>query len=431
MTISLRDQACIWHPLTQHQTASMPLPIVRGEGAYLIDESGKRYLDLISSWWVNLHGHSHPEIAKAIYDQAMTLEQVIFAGFTHEPAVMLAEELLKLLNNNFSKIFYSDNGSTAVEVALKMAYQYWHNQGEKKRRRFIAFERGYHGDTFGAMAVGKTSGYFAKFSELLFTVDMFPYPATWLRDNTILEKEQAVLNQLTDYLQKNAKEVAALIIEPLVQGAGGMQMCRPQFLPKLEQLMREYGVLIIYDEVMTGFGRTGDVFACLKANTKPDIICLSKGLTGGFLPLSVTACQEHIYQAFLGDNFDSALAHSHSFTANPLGCAAALASIKLLKSSEIINKINKISEIHSEILSSISAVDKPRYCGTIAAFDLKLTAKYGSLASQNIRELFLKRGLLIRPLGNVVYILPPYCVSEAELRQAYNVILEEIEGVTA
>ncbi len=431
MTLALRDQTLIWHPFTQQQIAALPIPITRGDGAYLIDQEGKRYLDLISSWWVNLHGHAHPAIAEAIYEQALQLEHVIFAGFTHAPAVNLAEELLQILPNHFKKVFYSDNGSTAVEVALKMAYQYWRNLGEKSRTRFIAFENGYHGDTVGAMSLGKKIGFFSHFDDLLFAVDMFPYPTTWLQDETISIKEQRVLSQLTDYLEKHARETAALIIEPLIQGSSGMQMCRPEFLQQLEKLMRQYGVLVIYDEVMTGFGRTGEYFACLKANTKPDIICLAKGLTGGFLPLAVTVCEERIYQAFLGDNFDRALAHGHSFTANPLGCAAALASLKLLKNTETRARIQKISAVHKEILPTLSGIERPRSCGTIAAFDLKTSINYGSGLSNKLRERFLQKGLLIRPLGNIIYFLPPYCVSESELRDSYDIVINEITGVTA
>jgi len=434
MTISKRDQAAIWHPFTQHQTTGYPMPIARGEGAYLVAQDGKRYLDLISSWWVNILGHARKEIAEAIYQQALTLEHVIFAGFTHEPAVQLAETLLQLLGGHFSKVFYSDNGSTAIEIALKMAYQYWYNQGEKQRKRFIAFECAYHGDTFGAMAVGKSSGFYTPFEDLLFTVDSFAYPATWLNDPEIEQKEKIILEKLSQHLEKYGKETAAMIIEPLVQGAGGMRMCRPEFLQKLQAVLAPYGVLTIYDEVMTGFHRTGTLFACHKAKTNPDIICLAKGLTGGFLPLAATICQEKIYQAFLGATFAKALAHGHSFTANPLGCAAALASLQLLQSSEIKAQIAKIEAIHSHMLPKLHThipVQHMRYCGTIAAFDLQSNSAYGSQLSQELRGRFLEKGLLVRPLGNVIYFMPPYCVKEQELQQAYHLVIEAIQGVTA
>lgn len=430
MSLAMRDNAVIWHPLTQHQITPPPLPIVKGEGAYLIDQLGNRYLDLVSSWWVNIHGHAQPDIAKAIYEQALKIEQVIFAGFTHEPAVCLAEELLKLLPQHFTKIFYSDNGSTAIEVAIKMAYQYWRNQGETKRSRFIAFNNGYHGDTFGAMALSRESYYFKQFTDLMFAVDMFDYPATWVGDKNVEEKEQAVLSQLAVYLDQFAKETVAVVIEPLIQGSGGMHMCRPAFLQQLTALFKSHHILIIYDEIMTGFGRTGELFACLKSNTVPDIICLSKGLTGGFLPLSVTACREDIYQAFLGDDFTRALGHSHSYTANPLGCAAALASLQLLQDPKTKSQIKYIEQIHIEELQKLAInpyIEKTRSCGTIAAFDLALTADYGSQTSVNLRTNFLKHGLLIRPISNTIYLLPPYCISPDDLRCTYTIIKNEIE----
>jgi adenosylmethionine-8-amino-7-oxononanoate aminotransferase len=432
MTLAARDEAVIWHPLTQHQITPPPLPIVQGEGAYLIDHLGKRYLDLISSWWVTLHGHAQPAIAQAIYAQALKIEQVIFAGFTHEPAVCLAEELLAVLPANFNKIFYSDNGSTAVEVALKMAYQYWRNQGDTQRLRFIAFNNGYHGDTFGAMAMSRESFYFKQFSDLLFAVDMFDYPATWQEDGKAAAKEQQVLTQLTAHLAKHAKVTAAVIIEPLVQAAGGMNMCRPEFLQQLMALVKSYDVLLIYDEIMTGFYRTGALFAAAKSNTSADIICLSKGLTGGFLPLAVTACSESIYQAFLGCDYTKALGHSHSYTANPLGCAAALASLKLLNNAATQAQVKMIEQIHGEELLGMSdnpQIEKIRYCGTIAAFDLACSVDYGSQTSIRLREGFLKQGLLIRPIANVIYLVPPYCITESDLRQAYAIIHQVIRGV--
>lgn len=431
MNLAERDQSIIWHPFTQHYQSAIPIPIVRGEGAYLFDEKGNALLDLISSWWVNLHGHSHPEIAKAIYDQALTLEHVIFSNFTHEPAVLLADQILKLLPNHFKKVFYSDNGSTSVEIALKMAYQFWQNQGQIKKRRFLAFKNAYHGDTVGAMSVGKGSGFYSRFEDLFFPVDLFSYPETWINDSEIETKEQEVLLQLEQHLDQHREEIAALIIEPLIQGASGMRMCRPEFLQKMENLLKSYDILIIYDEVMTGFGRTGAYFSCLKAATAPDIICLSKGLSGGFLPLAMTVCTDKVYQAFLGDDFSTALAHGHSFTANPLGCAAGLASLKLLLDANTQQQISRIESVHSTNLSKLNPkrISHRRYCGTIAAFDLKFIDGYGSKNSIELRNRFLKRGLLIRPLGNVIYLLPPYCITENELINVYNVIAEEIEAL--
>jgi adenosylmethionine-8-amino-7-oxononanoate aminotransferase len=432
MTLQSRDQAILWHPYTQHHTSLPPIAISRAKGIYLITEDNKKYMDLISSWWVNIHGHCHPEIAKTIYEQAMTLEQVIFAGFTHEPAVVLAENILRILPSGFNRVFYSDNGSTAVEVALKMAYQYWRNQGEGQRHRFIAFENGYHGDTFGAMSVGKRSGFFSHFLELLFAVDTFAYPATWIGDELVKQKEQTVLNKLAEYLQKYSAEVAALIIEPLVQGASGMHMCTPRFMREIEKLVRSHGILIIYDEAMTGFGRTGKYFACTTAQTTPDIICLAKSISGGFLPLAMTVCSEKIYAAFLDNSPTKMLTHGHSFMANPLGCAAGIASLKLLEDEKVQSQIKMIQETHTKNLLAIAElelIEKPRLCGTISAFNFKVEAQYGSQESIKLQQRFLNNGLLLRPLGNAIYLLPPYCITQEELSSAYNVIIQEIQGV--
>jgi len=434
MNLANRDSQAIWHPYTQHQITNHPLPMTKGKGAYLYDVNNKKYLDLISSWWVNLHGHSHPDIAKAIYEQALELEHVIFSGFTHEPAVKLAENILKLLPSHFKKLFYSDNGSTAVEVALKIAFQYWRNQGDFNRHRFIAFDQGYHGDTFGAMAMGKKSGFFSQFESLLFHVDTFPYPATFINDETAENKEALILEKMEHHLQKFGKETAAIILEPLVQGAGGMRMCTSRFLKSLQELMHQHHVLIIFDEVMTGFGRTGDFFACLKSKTQPDMICLSKGITGGFLPLAVTACSDNIYSTFLGKDFSQALAHGHSFTANPLGCAAALTSLDLLQQQNTLDQMKMIENLHHQNLKELAKLDNvmnTRYCGTIAAFNLRTNMQYGSDASIHLRNRFLEAGLLIRPLGNTIYFLPPYCITESELRHAYEIVINEIQGVLA
>jgi adenosylmethionine-8-amino-7-oxononanoate aminotransferase len=429
-TLLQRDQKTIWHPFTQHQTSPLPLPVARGEGAYLFDTEGKAYLDLISSWWVNIHGHAHPLIARAIYEQALQLEHVMFAGFTHEPAVALAEKLLALLPAGFSKVFYSDNGATSVEIALKMAYQYWRNRGEKQRRRFLAFSGAYHGDTFGAMAVGQSSKFYKPFADLLFAVDFAPYPVTWQGDKDVAEKEKTALAFIEDYLKQQGKEVAAVIIEPLIQAANGMQICRPEFLSALDVLLRSHGILIIYDEVMTGFGRTGVNFACEKAQTKPDLICLSKGITGGFLPLAATICQEAIYEAFLSEDIDRALIHGHSYTGNPLGCAAGLASLELLQNETTQQQIRYIEASHGELsrrLQALEGVEKVRTCGTLLAFDVRTQVGYGSLLSQNWRAIFMERGLLIRPLGRVIYLLPPYCITKEDLQRAYRDILAVLE----
>jgi adenosylmethionine-8-amino-7-oxononanoate aminotransferase len=293
------------------KTAEPPYFVKRGEGVYLELEDGSRVVDCISSWWVNIHGHAHPVIARAIYEQALTLEQVIFAGFTHAPAEQLAKRLLEHLPAELTSIFYSDNGSTAVEVALKMSYQYWRNRGEVTRRRFIGFEGGYHGDTLGAMSLGRGATFWRTFQDIMCQVDVIPFPGTCDGDDQVCAKEERSLKTLRELLTADPTGYAAICIEPLVQGAGGMKVCRPEFLQALVRTAREFGVLVIFDEVMTGFGRTGDWFASKKSATCPDIICISKGITGGFLPLAVTACKKPIFEAFLSDDPAKAFFQGH------------------------------------------------------------------------------------------------------------------------
>ncbi|NUB10833.1 adenosylmethionine--8-amino-7-oxononanoate transaminase [Azospirillum sp. Vi22] len=423
-TVSL-DQRHVWHPFTQAQTAPEPLAVTHGKGASLFTEDGREILDLISSWWVNLHGHAHPAVAGAIAEQAHRLEQVIFADFTHSPAARLAARLAEVLPGGLGRVFYSDNGSTAVEVALKLAWQYWRNKGEGQRRRFLAFEGSYHGDTFGAMAAGVGSGFYAPFQELLFAVDRMPYPATWDGDPEVEAKETAALDWLDRWLATNGAELVAVIIEPLVQGASGMRFCRPEFLRAMAARVRAAGGLVIFDEVMTGFGRTGALFASQKAGVAPDLICLSKGLTGGFLPLSVTACGASIYEAFLGAGFDRAFAHGHSFTANPLGCAAALASLELTTSAETTANLARIETRHRAAIADLSGhpkLSRGRVMGTIAAIEVTDAQGYTAAVGQTLKRFFLERGLLLRPLGPVIYLLPPYCVTDGQLDRAYAAI---------
>ncbi|MDX5496657.1 MAG: adenosylmethionine--8-amino-7-oxononanoate transaminase [Wolbachia endosymbiont of Nomada fabriciana] len=418
MNLSERDRKIIWHPFTQEKVAKFPIAIKKAHGSYLYDENNKPYLDLISSWWVNLHGHAHPKIAQAIYEQSMTLEHVIFAGFTHEPAVTLCEKLKTLLPDKLSRFFFSDNGSTTVEVALKMAYQYWWNQGNRERTTFLSFEGGYHGDTFGAMSVGVKSGFHDAFSNLLFSVLTVPFPETWDEDEKIENKEEHSLKVLEGHLRAGSRKIAALILEPLVQGASGMRMCCPEFVRKVVNLVRQHGILIICDEVMTGFGRTGTYFALEQTQIVPDFLCISKGLTGGFLPLALTITTEEVYSAFLSEHFTKAFAHGHSYTANPLGCAAAIASLDLLVKHDTMESIKRIHSIHKKELANLSEacknVERARVTGTIAAFDVH--------DAQTLKIKFLEQGLLIRPLGNSVYLLPPYSISTFELEEAYNKI---------
>jgi adenosylmethionine---8-amino-7-oxononanoate aminotransferase len=421
----------IWYPFTQAKTALPPLKVKSAQGIWLELEDGHQIMDCISSWWVNIHGHAHPKIAEAIYQQAQQLEHVIFAGFTHDPAEQLAEALIAKLPTGFSRVFFSDNGSTAVEVALKMAYQYWMNQNQK-RQTFIAFEGAYHGDTMGSMSVGARSMFSDVFRPLLFDVEYLPFPETYIEDPLIDEQEESILNQLRHKLSQNPDQYAAIIIEPLVQGAGGMRMCRPTFIQKLSEIASEFNTLLIFDEVMVGFGRTGDWFACLKANVTPDIICLSKGLTGGTLPLSVTVCSEEIYDAFYSDDPLKALYHGHSYTANPLGCAAALASLELMVENESsFQNMEQLHWQHMQNLMDHPKLEKLRIMGTIAAMDIITPDQSGYLnqISLKIRQAAIAHSLLLRPLGNVLYLLPPYCITPDELAFAYQGITAILETV--
>ena len=427
------DKRHVWHPFTQARIAPDPIPIRSARGAVLYAEDGKEYLDLVSSWWVTLHGHAHPKITAAIAEQAARLEQVMFAEFTHEPAVELVRRLAGLLPGDLDRGFFSDDGSTAVEVALKLAHQYWQNKGEPGRKRYLALEGGYHGDTFGAMSAASNSGFFAPWRDLLFDVTALPFPETWDADNSAGEREQAALAALDEELSAHGTETAALIIEPLVQGAAGMRMCRPEFLKALGMRLGRSGVLLIFDEVMTGFGRTGELFACLKAGVTPDIICLSKGLTGGFLPLSLTVCRNPIFDAFLGPSFDEAFTHGHSFTGNPLGCAAALASLDLLLEDETRERMAGIEALHRERMAAIpdhARIEKRRVSGTIAALDIRCDDPgYKAAVGPKLKAYFMERGLLIRPLGNVIYLIPPLCITDDELHRAYDAIEAAVEEV--
>lgn len=422
--LSTRDKKIIWHPFSQEKTVGLPLSIQSGKGAYLVDFENKSYLDLISSWWVNLHGHAHPAVAQAIYEQALKLEHVIFSKITHEPAVVLCEQLQAILPPALSRFFFSDNGSTAVESALKMAYQYWHNLG-KTKNKFACFEGGYHGDTLGAMSVGKNSGYHDVFKPLLFEVITLPYPDTWIEDLSIEQREQAAYKLIQDTLTIHHQDIAALILEPLVQGASGMRMCRPVFLNKVIQLVKSFNILIIFDEVMTGFGRTGTSFALdqLESASMPDILCVAKGLTGGFLPLALTISTQKIYEAFLDDKLSKAFLHGHSYTANPLGCAAGIASLALLLSPETQLGIKNIAQAHQEglkLIQNLDFVTKIRQRGTISAFDVP-----ENLVKPVVTHL-LNQGYFMRPLGNTLYMLPPYCVTAIEINGAYQTLKQAL-----
>ena len=415
----------LWHPTTQVARSEPPLRAVRGEGALLELDDGRRLIDGISSWWVTLHGHAEPSIAAAVAHQARTLEQVIFANFRHPTAEVLAERLSAL--SGLERLFFSDNGSTAVEVAIKIAWQWWHNQGIS-RPQLIAFEGAYHGDTFGAMAVGERSLFSAPFAPLLFDVARVPWPATWWGDGEVEAREAAALARLEELL---TLPTAAVILEPLMQGASGMAMVRPAFLRQVEQRVRAAGALLIADEVLTGFGRCGELFACQRAGIRPDLMALSKGLTGGFLPMGVTLASEAIYGGFIGEEPGLTLFHGHSFTANPLGCAAALASLDLLEAHpERHRGMEARHRPHLEALAGHRHGVHPRLLGSIAAFDLAVeNPGYLNPVGRQLQKLAMEQGVFLRPLGNVVYLLPPLCIDDDQLAHCYAVITRALEQI--
>ncbi len=414
----------MWHPYTQMQTAPLAIPIIKGEGSWLLAEDGTRYLDGISSWWTNLHGHAHPHIAARVSEQLRTLEHVLFAGFTHPPAVELAEQLLAILPPNQARVFYSDNGSTAVEVALKMVLQYFHNLGQPERRTFICFQNSYHGDTFGAMAVSGRGAFTQPFWPLLFDVEFLDVP--------VPGHEAQALAQLDALLQR--PDVAGFIFEPLVLGTAGMVMYEPEVLSEMLRRCHRQGVLCIADEVMTGFGRTGPLFASELLTEQPDIMCFSKGLTGGTLAMGLTTCAASIYAAFLSDDKMRALFHGHSYTANPVACAAALASLELTRADDCTQQRQRIAIAHATFRQEIegqAGVRAVRHRGTILAveYDPGEGTSYFSRLRDAFYQLALDHHVVLRPLGNVVYLLPPYCTSNEELALLYAVLRQMRELV--
>lgn len=417
------DKLNIWHPFTPLEGAPDPVLIDRAEGIYLHTSDGRKIIDAISSWWVNLHGHAHPIIAEAVAAQAKKLEHVIFAGFTHEPAITLSENLLSILPESFSKIFFSDNGSTAVEVALKMAMQYWHNK-KVKRPKIIAIEGAYHGDTFGAMSVGDRSIFTAPFFPYLFDVEFIPFPQHGFEEDTIDDFRSKVSNG----------DVGAFIYEPLVQAAGGMRMYGVTVLEKLLAIARQHDVICIADEVFTGFGRTGKLLASDYPAHKPDLIALSKGITGGTLPLGVTAVSSKIVEAFQNSELTKTFFHGHSFTANPLACAAANASFGLLTRDACLKSIGRITNQHKTFAAKISshpALKDVRALGTILAIELASDEQtsYTNVIRKKIYSYFLERNILLRPLGNTFYIIAPYVITEDEMNTIYQAITEFLDQV--
>jgi len=417
----------IWPPFTQLTSSKPQLLVEKAKDALLLPKDRAPIIDGISSWWVTLHGHANEYIAKAIATQAEQLEQIIFADFTHPQAELLANRLSKL--TGLEKLFFSDNGSTAVEVALKMARQWWKNKGDN-RSQIIAFEGAYHGDTFGAMAVGERNIFSEPFDQMLFPVSRVPWPETWWGDEDFERREKEVLGTL-DRLLKTP--TIAVILEPLVQGAGGMRMVRSEFLVEVEKRIRQANSLLITDEVLTGFGRCGELFAFQRAGLKPDLISLSKGLTGGFLPMGVTMSSKRISEGFLGEDPKQTFWHGHSFTANPLGCAAANASLDLLENSP-----QKYLDFESRHLPHLQKIVKdpriecPRITGSIAAFNIKVEGKKGYLNSVGkiMKASALRVGVFIRPLGDVVYLMPPLCITDEELEKCYFGIQEGLNSLS-
>jgi adenosylmethionine-8-amino-7-oxononanoate aminotransferase len=412
----------IWHPFTQHGLGE-PIPeIVRAEGAALYRADGTRIIDAISSWWVQTHGHCHPKIVAAIQEQSTRLDQMIFAGWTHTPARELAAGLADFLPGSLDHIFFSDSGSTAVEVALKMALGYWHNHGQS-RQKILVMEHSYHGDTIGAMSVGARGVFNQAYAPLLFDVGTISFPEAGT--------EQDALDQLQAFCQDRENPPAALIVEPLILGAGGMKIYSPAILAQMAAICRAHDVLFIADEVMTGWGRTGTVFASEQAGVEPDILCMAKGLTGGVIPLAVTAATDAIYQAHFSEDRAKMFFHSSSFTANPIACAAASANLDIWRNEPVQDRINGIIASHrafSNRLKRKSNISGLRQCGTILALEIDDSAgNYMSDLGPQLLGFFRDRNILLRPLGNTVYIMPPYCIGREELESVYGAIEEAID----
>ncbi|MEQ3661077.1 MAG: adenosylmethionine--8-amino-7-oxononanoate transaminase [Flavobacterium sp.] len=423
MTLSEKDKLYNWHPYTQHKSAFEHPVIVKGSGALLWDDSEKEYVDAIASWWVNPFGHSNVFIAQAIFKQLTELEHVLFGGFTHEPAILLSEKLSQILPNNQKRFFYTDNGSSAVEVALKVALQYFYNKDEK-RTKIIAFEDAFHGDTFGAMAASGISFFTEAFEGSMLEVVRIPVPT---KGNEV--KSAKALKKLVA-----TNEFAAFIFEPLVQGAAGMVMYSASALDELIKIAKNANVFTIADEVMTGFGKTGKNFACDYLSEQPDMMCLSKALTGGTIPMAVTSFTQDIFEGFYDDDVNKALFHGHTFTANPTGCAAALASIQLLETEEIQNNIHQVNQRHlafEQRIKNHPKINSTRVLGVIFALEIKVKGKqdyYGEMRNK-LYSFFIDKGVILRPVGNVIYILPPYIISDVQLEKIYQTIEEALEIV--
>ena len=418
MSLQKRDKKHIWHPLTQHKTSKDPIGIVKAKGALLWDEHGNEYIDGIASWYTAMYGHCNEMISSKVAHQMLQLDLVVFTGFTHEPAVELSEKLMSILPSNQQKIFFNDNGSTAVEAGIKMALQYHFNKGDK-RNTLLAFENGFHGDTFGAMSVSGLSVYNGSFEDFFLNVERIPTPT---KDNL-----PELLLKLETLISEN--RIAAFVYEPLVQGAAGMKFHSPEGLEEILKVCRDSNILMIADEVMTGFGKTGKHFASEYLATKPDIMCLSKSLTAGIAAMSITSCTQEVFNAFLDDEVSKGFFHAHTYSANPLTCAAAIAGIDLLTSEEIQSNIRRIELLHkafSEKLIAHPKVSSTRTIGVIFALDLNIEMeRYGDL-SLTLFTHFMNQGVFLRPLGNTIYILPPFVITNEQLKKIYNSIEEAL-----
>lgn len=421
MSLKERDKKHLWHPLRQHHLNPESIAITKAKGCILTDEDGNEYIDAISSWYTCMYGHCNDYIVEATYRQMQQLDHVMFSDFTHEPAVKLSEELIKILPHNQNKIYFNDNGSTAVEAGIKMALQYYFNKGEK-RTLFMAFENGFHGDTFGAMSVSGLSVYNGPFEDFLIDVKRIPTPDG---------KNHHEILKILETFTSNYK-IAGFIYEPLIQGAAGMKTHDAKGLNKILDFFKSHDILTIADEVMTGFGKTGKYFASDYIETKPDIMCLSKALTAGLLPMAITSCTQDIYKGFLSDNVGDGFFHCHTYSANPVACATAIAGIELLTSKEIQSNIKRIEKSHELFRMKVnhhSNVKSTRHLGVIFALDLNIAmARYGDLRDK-LLKFFMDRGVFLRPLGNTIYIQVPYVISEEQLQKVYKVIEEALEIV--
>ena len=421
MSLLEKDEQYVWHPFTQVQTFPTPLPIVKAEGVWLYDENGNKYMDANSSWWTIIHGHCHPYMVEKISEQVGKLDHSIFAGVTHPKAVEVAERIVNLLPGDFAKAFFSDNGSTSVEVALKMTYQFWHNKGEPKKK-FLALDGAYHGDTFGAMSVGERDYLHRPFEHLFFDVDYLPFPT---EDNyqDVIEKANELITT-GDY--------AGFIFEPLVQGAAGFRIYKAEWLDPLIKIANDNNLVTIADEVMTGFYRTGTMFAINQLQEEVDIICLSKGLTGGTMAMGLTVVKQAMFDAFLSDEVAKGFLHGHSFTGNPIACSAVCASLDLLTTEDTRMKVDSIRLSHqnfSEKIKDHPKIRSTKFLGSILSIEVEVgeDSSYFSNMRAEAYDYFLKHELLIRPLGNIIFVNPPYCITEDELEYVYEHILNFLE----